>query len=40
MTIDIITVTGNPVFDYFFTIVFVLGMVAIGPSLLFKLFKF
>lgn len=39
MTISPIPVTGNQAFDYFFSIVFVLGMISIGPSLLFKLFK-
>lgn len=40
MTIGSIPVTGNATFDYFFTLVFVMGMVAIGPSLLFRLLRF
>jgi hypothetical protein len=40
MTFGIYEITGNPVFDYFFTLVFVMGLVAIGPSMLFKLLKY
>jgi len=39
MTINAIPVTGNASFDYFFTIVFVCGLVAVGPSMLFKLMR-
>jgi hypothetical protein len=39
MTVPIIPITGVLVFDYFFTIVFVMGLVAIGPAMLFKAFK-
>ena len=39
MTFQPLPVTGNPVFDYFFSIVFVMGLVGIGPSLIFRLFK-
>lgn len=40
MTIDVIPVTGNLVFDYFFTIVFLLGCISIGPSMLFRLLRY
>jgi len=40
MTINAIPVTGNAAFDYFFTIVFVMGLVSIGPALLFRLFRY
>ena len=39
MTFDPFTVTGNPAFDYFFSIGFVFTMFSIGPALVFKLFK-
>jgi hypothetical protein len=39
MDFGVIPVTGNLAFDYFFTLPFVLGLVAIGPALLFKLFR-
>lgn len=39
MTIGTIPITGNPAFDYFFTIVFVMGCVAVGPALVFKLLR-
>lgn len=40
MTIGVMTVTGNMSFDYFFTLVFVFGLVAIGPSLLYRLLRY
>jgi hypothetical protein len=40
MTFGVIPFLGNPVFDYFFTIVFVSGLIAVGPSMLFKLFRY
>jgi len=39
MTFSPFVITGNPAFDYFFSIVFFFGMISIGPALLFKLFK-
>jgi len=39
MTIGIIPISGNMVFDYFFTMVFVLGCISIGPAMLFKLLR-
>jgi hypothetical protein len=39
MTIGVIPVTGNLPFDYFFTLVFVMGLVAIGPAMLFRLLR-
>ena len=40
MTFDPIPITGNLVFDYFFSIVFVMGCISIGPSLLFRLLRY
>lgn len=39
ITFGIIPVTGNEAFDYFFTLNFTFVLIAIGPSLLFKLLK-
>jgi len=39
MTFGVYSITGNPAFDYFFTLTFVIGCIAVGPMLLFKLFK-
>jgi len=39
MTFPVFTITGNPVFDYFFTLVFMMGCISIGPTLLFRLFR-
>lgn len=39
MTIDVLIITGNPAFDYFFTIVFYMGLIAIVPAQIFRLFK-
>lgn len=40
MEIGTIPITNNEVFNYFFTLVFVMGLVATGPSMLFKLFRY
>lgn len=40
MTFGIYAITGNEAFDYFFTLCFVFGLIAIGPALIFKLFKY
>ena len=39
LTFNPFPVTGNPVFDYFFSIVFMVGCVSFGPYLLFNVFK-
>lgn len=39
MTITIWSVTGNPVFDYYFTIVMYLGLIAVVPAQIFKLLR-
>lgn len=40
MTFNPIAITGNQAFDYFFSLVFVFGLIAIGPALLFRLLKY
>jgi len=40
MTFQIYAITGNAAFDYFFTLNFIFGIIAIGPALVFKLFKY
>jgi hypothetical protein len=39
MTFAPFAITGNPAFDYFYSVGFVFVMISIGPALLFKLFK-
>lgn len=39
MTFPVFPITGNIVFDYFFTLTFSIGCVSFGPSLLFRLFR-
>jgi len=40
MTFQIIQITGHEAFDYFFTLNFMFGIIAIGPAIVFKLFKY
>jgi len=40
MTFGVIPFTGVLSFDYFFTLVFVSGLIAIGPSQLYKLLRY
>lgn len=40
MTFSPIPITGNEAFDYFFSLVFVSGLIGIGPMMLFKLLKY
>ncbi len=39
MPLIVIPITGNLAFDYFFSLVFTLGLVAVGTQMLFKLFR-
>jgi len=32
MTFPVFNITGNPVFDYFFTLVFMMGCISVGPT--------
>jgi len=38
--IPIMSITGDPVFDYFFCIVWFFGLIAIVPSQIFKLLRY
>lgn len=40
MTFGVIPFTGNLCFDYFFSLVFVSGLIAIGPSMLYRLLRY
>jgi hypothetical protein len=40
MTIGVYTITGNPVFDYFFSLVFFMGVFSVGPALIFKMLRY
>jgi len=40
MTVNVLSITGNLSFDYFFTIIFYMGLVAIVPAQIFKLFRY
>jgi len=40
MEIPVLTITGNLSFDYFFSIVFFMGLIAIVPAQIFKLFRY
>lgn len=39
MTVHVWSIIGNPVFDYFFTIVMMMGLIAVVPAQIFKLFR-
>jgi hypothetical protein len=39
VTIGVIPITGVLSYDYFFTLVFVPGLMAIGPAMIFKLLR-
>lgn len=39
MTFDPFVITGNPAFDFFFSLVFMFVIISIGPALLFRLLK-
>lgn len=39
MTCPVLSITGNLVFDYYFSIVFFMGLIAIVPAQIFKLLR-
>ncbi len=39
MTVSVWAITGDPVFDYFFTLVMFMGLIAIVPGQIFKLLR-
>jgi len=40
MEITVLAITGNLAFDYFFSITFYMGLIAIVPAQIFKLFRY
>jgi len=40
MTVHVLTITGNLAFDYFFSITFYMGLIAIVPAMIFRLMRY